>query len=708
MNMSLVLMTKVFKLNYSTPTNNNHKISSNPHNRQIAQPGMNMGQDRLMQMVGGNGGNQFSQYAGQNVRNQNGYNAVQNVGNQVVHNASQNPGVQNVRNQNGLIVVSGIANQNPNGKGNVVAAQAKVKPRRRDAAYLQTQLLIAQKEEAGIKLQAKEFDLMAATADLNEIEEVNVNFILMANLQQASTSGTQTDKALVYDSDRSTKREQYTELLEPIPEPHQVQQNDSNVISEVSTGLVSSRTSIIINGSPTSEFYLKRGLRQEDPLSLFLFIIVMNGLHMALNDGLAANMFHGVKVGSPGMHLSHLFYADDVIILSEWNLNAMENIIRVLNIFYIASGLKTNIHKSNVYGVEVSSNEVEIMASYTGCEAGFFPFTYLGLPIGSNMSRITNWKPLIDRFKARLSGWKANLLSIGGRLLIESVLGSLGNYYLSIFKVPEMVVKSLKSLCASFFWGSSEDSKKLAWVKWSNILASLDKGGLGVGSLKAFNMSLLLKWRWRIFHISNALWVHVVKAIHGDEAGIDIRGCHTNGVWASIVGSIFHLHSSGIVPLNSICSKVGDGSSIHFWKDTWLGDDPLYIRYNRLYHLEKNKDCFIQQHIAKGSWFWDWSRPVNVERTKAEFDALISDIARLEPEELVDSDTCIWILSHDDKFSVNSIRKHIDELSLPSLSPSICHGTLQRKRRTALTPSLLLPVGPYGGLEIISLSTLIL
>ncbi|GJS44074.1 hypothetical protein Tco_0569117 [Tanacetum coccineum] len=260
MNMALVLMAKAFKLNYSTPTNNNKRISSNHRNRQIAQPGMNMGQDKQMQMVGGNGGNQFRQYAGQNVRNQNWYNTVQNVGNQVFQNAVQNLGVQNVRNQNGLIVVSGITNQNPNGNGNVVAARAEgnaignngnqircynyrglghlarnctIRPRRRDAVYLQTQLLIAQKEEAGIQLQAEEFDFMATAADLDEIEEVNANCILMANLQQASTSGTQTDKAPVYDSDGSTK-EQYTELLEPIPEPHQVQQNDNNVISEVS------------------------------------------------------------------------------------------------------------------------------------------------------------------------------------------------------------------------------------------------------------------------------------------------------------------------------------------------------------------------------------------------------------------------------------------------------------------------------------------
>nr|GEV71734.1 Ras-related protein RABA5c-like [Tanacetum cinerariifolium] len=156
-------------------------------------------------------------------------------------------------------------------------------------------------------------------------------------------------------------------------------------------------------------------------------------------------------------------------------------------------------------------------------------------------------------------------------------------------------------------------------------------GGLGVGSLKAFNMSFLLKWIWRLFHNPNALWVHVVKAIHGDEAGNDIRGCHTNGVWASIVGLIFH--SSGIVPLNSIRIKVGDGSSIRFWKDTT-------------------------------------SRPVNVGRTKAEFDAFVFYIASLEPKELVDSDTCIWSLSYDDKVLVNSVRKHIDELSLPSLSPN--------------------------------------
>nr|GFB41897.1 hypothetical protein [Tanacetum cinerariifolium] len=159
-------------------------------------------------------------YAGQNAGNPAGYNDV--IGNQVIQNAVQNPRVQNGRNHNGLIGVQGNGNQNQIGNGNLMAARAEgnaagqngnqircyncrgvghyvrnctVRPRRRDAAYLQTQVLIAQKEEAGIQLQAEEYDLMAAEADLDEIKEVNVNCILMANLQQSSTSSTQTDSA---------------------------------------------------------------------------------------------------------------------------------------------------------------------------------------------------------------------------------------------------------------------------------------------------------------------------------------------------------------------------------------------------------------------------------------------------------------------------------------------------------------------------------
>nr|GEV23820.1 hypothetical protein [Tanacetum cinerariifolium] len=131
---------------------------------------------------------------------------------EVIQNEIQNPRVQNVRNQNGLIGVPGNANQNSSGNGNLVAARAEG-----NAAG-----------HNGIQLQAEEFDLMVAAADLDEIEEVNENYILMANLQQASTSGLRLSYSNPF-------LNQYIELLEPIPEPHQVPQNDNNVIFEVTS-----------------------------------------------------------------------------------------------------------------------------------------------------------------------------------------------------------------------------------------------------------------------------------------------------------------------------------------------------------------------------------------------------------------------------------------------------------------------------------------
>nr|GFC90357.1 hypothetical protein [Tanacetum cinerariifolium] len=125
---------------------------------------MNMGQDRQMQMIRCNGGNQFRQYAGQNAGNLNGYNAVQNVGNQVAQNPRvQNDGIQNQIGNGNLMAVRAEGNAAGH-NGNQIrcyncmglgyfARDCTVKPRRRDAAYLQTQLLIAQKEEAGIQLQ---------------------------------------------------------------------------------------------------------------------------------------------------------------------------------------------------------------------------------------------------------------------------------------------------------------------------------------------------------------------------------------------------------------------------------------------------------------------------------------------------------------------------------------------------------------------------
>nr|GEW19336.1 hypothetical protein [Tanacetum cinerariifolium] len=183
-NAALILFAKAFQL--TAPTNNNQRTLSNPRNRQIAQPVMNMSQDRKTQNVRGNGRNQFGQYAGQVTQNQQGYNAWQNGGFQGIANQSGTRNVVAARTEG-----TGNGNQarcyNCRGLGHI-ARNCTARPRRKDDAYLQTQLLIAQKEEAGIQLQVEEFDFMATAGDLDEIEEVNTNCILMEELFLSNVS----------------------------------------------------------------------------------------------------------------------------------------------------------------------------------------------------------------------------------------------------------------------------------------------------------------------------------------------------------------------------------------------------------------------------------------------------------------------------------------------------------------------------------------
>nr|GFA53065.1 hypothetical protein [Tanacetum cinerariifolium] len=142
----------------------------------------------------------------------------------------------------------------------------------------------------------------------------------------------------------------------------------------------------------------------------------MEGLHCAMSNAVNSELICRIKLSSSGIVLSYLFYADDVIITTDWNPHYIDNIIRVLHVFHLAFGLKINIHKSNIFGIGVTNDEISSMASRTGCAAGCFPFTYLGLSIGANMNLTSSWQILIDRLQNRLSSLKANLLSIGGAL----------------------------------------------------------------------------------------------------------------------------------------------------------------------------------------------------------------------------------------------------------------------------------------------------
>ncbi|GJY54257.1 reverse transcriptase domain, reverse transcriptase zinc-binding domain protein [Tanacetum coccineum] len=286
------------------------------------------------------------------------------------------------------------------------------------------------------------------------------------------------------------------------------------------------------------------------------------------------------------------------LILSENSLpwNAQRSWIfvkkpRILTCFNLTSGLKINFHKSKLYGVGVTTLEVNSLASMIGCLPSKFPCTYLGLPIGGNMSRCANWGILVDKFNERLSNWKAMSLSFGGRFtLIKSVLGSLGVYYFSTFKAPNKIINKLEGIRRKFFWGGTTDEKKIAWIAWDKATSPISNGGLGIGTLKSSNLAMLSKWWWRFHTENHAFWCKIIRSIHGVDGGLNDTSLikSKSGPWYRIAKLKDELSKIGIDLPSIFKKKIGDGCSTRFWLDTWLGGSPLKDTFPRLFRLDSN------------------------------------------------------------------------------------------------------------------------
>ncbi|XP_071704165.1 uncharacterized protein [Rutidosis leptorrhynchoides] len=370
--------------------------------------------------------------------------------------------------------------------------------------------------------------------------------------------------------------------------------------------LKSVMVSVLVNGSLTREFSLGKGVRQGDPLSPFLFIIDAEGLNILAKSAVDKNLFNGIEVGRDKVLISHLQYADDTIFFGNWNRNNALNLINILKCFELSSGLKANFHKSFIYGVGVPFEDVENMAFRMGCKAGKLPFMYLGLPIGTKMSNVTAWQPVIDKFKIRLSDWKMRLMFFGGRLvLVKSVLSILPLYYFSLFRAPSSVTKLLESMRRVFFWGGDFSGNKMSWVKWEKVISPYGAGGLNIGSLKSKNLALLRKWWWRFKTETDSLWVKVIHSLYGTNGSLVVNvenPQHTSlGVWDNIVRVGKHIEDLEVQFNDSFVKVIGDGGSVSFWDDCWCGSNKFREIFPRLYRLESNKSVSVKARLDPSS-----------------------------------------------------------------------------------------------------------
>jgi len=223
--------------------------------------------------------------------------------------------------------------------------------------------------------------------------------------------------------------------------------------------------SVLVNGSPMMEFRPTRGLRHEDPLAPFLFLIVAKGLVGLVSQALRMNLLKGVKVGKNEVEISMLQFTDNTLFMCEDSYNSVIFVKAILRCYEIASGLKIHFHKSKLASINVERNPLEFYAKSLNCILMRVPFKYLGVVVEGNPRNKQFWESILNNLSDRLSAWKGRFLSLAGRIhLIKSVLNTLPIFYSSFFKALTSVYNKIISIQRSFLWAWGRDKRSIFWV----------------------------------------------------------------------------------------------------------------------------------------------------------------------------------------------------------------------------------------------------
>jgi hypothetical protein len=232
------------------------------------------------------------------------------------------------------------------------------------------------------------------------------------------------------------------------------------------------RFSLLINGTPCGFFGSSHGVRQGDPLSPFLFVLVMEAFSRMISAIFSRGLISGFYVGSrevDQVEVSHLLFVDDTLIFCGADASQIRHLGALLVCFEAVSGLKVNFSKSTLVPVG-SLDDVDRLAGHLGCGTAELPLKYLGLPLGASFKLKAMWRDLEDLMAQRLAPWKRLYLSKGGRVaLIKSTLSNLPTYLLSLFPIPADVAKRIEKIQRDFLWGGLNEEVKLHLVDWDTM-----------------------------------------------------------------------------------------------------------------------------------------------------------------------------------------------------------------------------------------------
>ncbi|KAL0295377.1 UNVERIFIED_CONTAM: Retrovirus-related Pol polyprotein from type-2 retrotransposable element R2DM [Sesamum radiatum] len=267
--------------------------------------------------------------------------------------------------------------------------------------------------------------------------------------------------------------------------------------------------SVCLNGAPHGFFKGARGLRQGDPMSPFLFVLVMEVLTLILLQRIEQNGGFSYHWRCDRIQLFQLGFADDLLLFSKADPNSVRLFKEGLTVFAELSGLQANLQKSNLILSRSATPLRDTLLAILDFQEGHLPLRYLGLPLLASRLSVADCRPILQKIEARIRGWDGIVLSFAGRVqLIKSVLSALQVYWAMAFILPKHVIKEIEKRLRNFLWKGSIETG-YAKVSWKQVCRPVNEGGLGIRDIHALNKSLMSRHLWRLIaQERSSIWVN--------------------------------------------------------------------------------------------------------------------------------------------------------------------------------------------------------
>ncbi|MFS7946370.1 putative RNA-directed DNA polymerase [Helianthus anomalus] len=289
--------------------------------------------------------------------------------------------------------------------------------------------------------------------------------------------------------------------------------------------------SLSINGELHGYFAGKRGLRQGDPMSPYLFTLVMEVLTLLLHQTSSHTSFKFHARCSKQKIIS-VSFADDLFLFSHGDSGSVKHLREALDKFSLASGLLPNLAKSTVFFSNVPRAIKDQIMNIMLFQEGSFPVRYLGVPLIYTRLAAKDCKILLERMDRRVDNWMSKSLSFAGRLqLINSVLAALYSYWVSVMMLPSSILKDLEKRLRRFLWNGGNPGSVRAKVAWKDVCMPKDEGGLGIRSIVDVNKALLTSHIWSLVTNRPSFWVQWIHSYKLKGKSFWEVQCRANVSW---------------------------------------------------------------------------------------------------------------------------------------------------------------------------------